>query len=127
MCKRLSIAALGLVLLGATGVRAELQDPTRPPDFSAVEAVVGTAGAMGLPAGSRLTLQSILISPTRRIAIVNGERVKEGDEIGTARVVEIRAWGLELEDDEGPFELRFSSILVKTRVEDRAKQNEESP
>ncbi len=127
MCKRLSIAVLGLVLFGATGVRAELQDPTRPPDFSEVEAMAGTPGAMGLAGTSRLTLQSILISPTRRIAIVNGERVKEGDEIGTARVVAIRAWGLELEDEEGPFELRFLSILVKTRVEDRAKQNEESP
>ena len=39
---------------------------------------------------SAWALQSILFASDRRIAVINGTRVKEGDRIGSARVVRIR-------------------------------------
>ena len=64
---------------------AALQDPTRPTD-PALYFGQGDAGN-----GSGWSLQSILSSPQRRIAIINGTRVREGDRIGSARVVSIKA------------------------------------
>jgi hypothetical protein len=76
-----SIMALMLVDIAAA---EELPDPTRPPaGFGQNQADVGVAAG---PA-----LQSILISPTRRIAIISGKTVKAGDKFGDARVVAINA------------------------------------
>jgi len=43
------------------------------------------------PPSSAWTLQSILSAADRRIAIINGTRVREGDRIGSARVVSIKS------------------------------------
>lgn len=68
--------------LGMTGNVNALQDPTRPTDpalyFGSGETRTGWS------------LQSILSAPGRRIAVINGARVREGDLIGSARVVHIR-------------------------------------
>ena len=73
-------------------------DPTRPP---AAPAITHSAGASE-PA-PRLRLESTLVSSFRRIAIINGERVREGQLIAGARVesidmneVVLRADGREL-------------------------------
>jgi len=72
-------------MIGTAGVPAwALQDPTRPTDPALY------FGANHRPDGSAWTLQSILSAPDRRIAIINGTRVREGDRIGGARVVSIR-------------------------------------
>ena len=57
-----------------------LPDPTRPADFTP-----GPDEAIA----ERLALQSILISPNRRQAIINGQAVKVGDHVGSSKVVEI--------------------------------------
>jgi MSHA biogenesis protein MshK len=73
-----------LVLLLAVGQPAagqELVDPTRPPNSPA-------PGAQdGAPAGTQL--QSVLIAPGRRIAIINGKSVALGDTLGESKVVKI--------------------------------------
>lgn len=57
----------------------EIPDPMRPPvGFGQGLAVDAT------PAGP--VLQSILISPTRRIAIISGKTLKVGDKFGDAKV-----------------------------------------
>lgn len=79
--------ALVLVLLlvcgSAFAQRGALVDPTRPP-IVAGEAAENEPTA---PAGPRL--QSILISPTRRIAVISGSTVVQGEKYGAATVVAI--------------------------------------
>ena len=59
----------------------DLVDPTRPPaGLGKFQADVASAGPV---------LQSILISPTRRIAIISGKAVKAGEKYGDAQVVAI--------------------------------------
>lgn len=75
-----------LVILAAVMVCSQanaLQDPTKPTDASAY------FGDSAIQPGG-WALQSILSSPKRRIAIINGTSVREGDRIGAARVIHIR-------------------------------------
>jgi MSHA biogenesis protein MshK len=79
--------ALFVVLLGATSLafaqRGTLVDPTRPP----MAAVESSAGESAAPAGPRL--QSVLISPTRRVAVISGSTVVQGGKYGSATVAAI--------------------------------------
>jgi MSHA biogenesis protein MshK len=69
---------LGVVLAGmAAAQTAPLADPTRPPGAGAESGAEAAA-----PAGARL--QSVLISPTRRVAVIDGRAVALGGRIGDA-------------------------------------------
>ena len=46
-------------------------------------------------------LGTILFGPDRKLAIVNGRIVEAGDEVGGARVVEIRSTSVILRDEAG--------------------------
>jgi MSHA biogenesis protein MshK len=68
-------------LLFTGGVEAaSFADPTRPATF--------TPGAAPAPSG-RPRLESVLIAPDRRLAVISGQRVQVGDRIGGAQVVSI--------------------------------------
>jgi MSHA biogenesis protein MshK len=79
--------ALFLLLLcfagSAFAQRAALVDPTRPPNMS----VESGAKESAAPAGPRL--QSVLISPTRRVAVISGSTVVQGGRYGNATVASI--------------------------------------
>lgn len=60
-----------------------MPDPMRPPSIVAEPEREQGAGAP-LP-----RLQSILISPTRRVATIDGRTVRVGDKVGDARVARI--------------------------------------
>lgn len=85
----LSHAATGTFTLpsGAT-----LQDPTRPADWQTVRA------ATAEPA-KQFQLNYILSSNERSQAMINGQRVGEGDRINGARVVRITAESVTLNVD----------------------------
>lgn len=88
-----------LAALVASGIAAaeSLPDPTRPPaEISAPPALAGQAAA---PDVNRL--QSIIISPTRRAAIISGQTVELGAMHGDARLVEVRENGVTLKGAEG--------------------------
>jgi MSHA biogenesis protein MshK len=72
----LAIAAAGPVLA------APFADPTRPPTVSGSE----RPGA-ALPAGPRL--ESVLIAPDRRLAIVSGQELTIGSRLGDGEVIAI--------------------------------------
>ncbi len=76
-------------------------DPTRPMQPSQF---FGDSAAVNL---DQLMLQSILYAPQRRIAVINGTRLQEGDRIGTARVVRIEAARVLLETSGGMRTLRL--------------------
>lgn len=78
--------AAALALLCAASVHAELGDPTRPPDYKKQAELPRAAAA----AAEKWALTSVLISPRRRVAVVNGQAVQEGDTVGSSRIVRIR-------------------------------------
>ena len=112
------VLALTLVAsLGAAhGARAEFGDPTRPPDMSAV-ALEMTVTAGGTP----IRVSSILVSQSRQFAVINGERLRVGDMIGDARVLEILPYAVWLETAEGDVEVRIGSEPVKVAVTDNVE------
>ena len=81
----MQVAMLGVMLaIGALVPPAwGLDDPTRPP--------AGLRGGMSARAasGDGLVLQSVIISPTTRSAIISGEHVMLGGRIGSARLVKV--------------------------------------
>ena len=81
---RALILPLLLCLAGAAAAqRAGLVDPTRPPNAASES----SAKELAAPAGPQL--QSVLISPTRRIAVISGSTVVQGDKYGSATVAAI--------------------------------------
>lgn len=76
----LLLAAAMLPVLAPADAQ-DLADPTRPPNASA------PGGPPESTAGTQL--QSVLISPGRRLAIINGKSVALGDAVGESKVVKI--------------------------------------
>ncbi len=96
MPRRYSILTLAVVLLVVpilANAQETLRDPTRPWSARSV-APVGSVTATGVT-GFRVT--AIFTSEKRRIAIVNGLRVSEGDRVNGATVVEILADDIRLD------------------------------
>jgi MSHA biogenesis protein MshK len=72
--------ALALALCAASAT-AQMNDPTRPPaSFGAGEPDTDGGGIM---------LQSVLISPNQKAAIINGVLVKLGEKYGDAVLIEV--------------------------------------
>jgi MSHA biogenesis protein MshK len=69
-----------LLLIPLQGWAASFPDPTRPASYTPAAAPV---------AAGRPRLESVLIAPDRRIAIISGQRVQVGDRIYGAEVVSI--------------------------------------
>ncbi len=75
-----SVLAMLLVSSASAQRSAPLADPTRPP-------AVGPTAEVVVPEGPRL--QSVLISPTRRTAVISGKTVALGARFGDATVESI--------------------------------------
>ncbi|GIX22277.1 MAG: hypothetical protein KatS3mg121_1060 [Gammaproteobacteria bacterium] len=74
--------------LSATVAAAEtLVDPMRP-DGAAAPSAAGAAA---------LRLQAVLVSPGRRLAVINGRVLREGERIAGARLLRIAERAVELE------------------------------
>lgn len=91
----LSILKPGLILAGVlhavAGAAQGLADPTRPP--AAVAAPAGSA----VPAGGPV-LQSVMLSPGRKVAMISGQVVPLGGRYGSARLVRLTDSEAELRD-----------------------------
>lgn len=81
------LAAAGV----ARGADAPVRDPMQPFRF------VGSAGGGGA-AAPRFALTAVLISPTRRVAIVNGKPYERGETVGGAEIVRIEADAVHLRE-----------------------------
>ncbi len=95
---------LMLVLLVAPVATAELVDPTRPP------AVPGGAPD---PAEPRRGLTSILVSPERRLATIDGETVRVGDRVQGGRVLAISPTTVRLAGPDGPLDLTLVPPVLR--------------
>lgn len=84
---------------------SKLADPTRPATEPALAAApVATTGPV---------LQSILISPTRRRAVIGGRTYKLGDKINGAVVADIQSYEVTLRQGQRETRLRLFPRLVK--------------
>lgn len=80
MRNRLLVLVFVIAGLQAAVAADSLRDPTRPTEFSTEPSAAPV---------SRLSVSAVFISGERRVAIVNGRRVREGDEIAGAIVAGI--------------------------------------
>jgi hypothetical protein len=80
---KLLVALVAALTAPAAGA-APFADPFRPP--RQIEQPVVDDGPKG-PASSRL--ESVLIGPDRRIAVISGQQYLEGERFGTGRVLRI--------------------------------------
>ncbi len=108
MVKRLGILMLALLGCAVSLGRAEetLPDPTRP----APEASI----AVGVPAASGPVLQSVMIRPGHRTAVIGGQLLTEGDLFGDARLVKISESEVELSGPGGAQTLKLFPGVEKT-------------
>ena len=65
------------VVLFLSSAAFALPDPTKPSSYRAENG------------GSEMRLESILFSPSRKVAVINGAVLSEGDTINDNRVIEI--------------------------------------
>ncbi len=100
---RILFVLFGLIMAGNA---AALRDPTRPTDPALYFSGSHNDG---------WTLQSILVSSNRRIAIINGKRVQEGDRVGSARIARIRNSHVIIKTGDRTLTLRLRPDNMKTR------------
>lgn len=87
---------LGLCALLPCATAEEFADPTRPPAAVAVPVAAGAAMDE-----SSSGLQSVIISKTRRAAIIDGETVELGGKHGGARLIEVNEGSVVLKGAQG--------------------------
>jgi hypothetical protein len=81
--RRMARGCVVLAMAAACAAALALDDPTRPPPGLRSGGVKRAAG------DEALVLQSVIISPSSRSAIINGEHVLLGGRIGAARLVKV--------------------------------------
>lgn len=89
--------ALTMALFSCAAVAEGLPDPTRPPDSIAAPVAAPVDGAASQP----VALQSIIISKTRRAAIIGGETVELGGKYGDAKLIEVKEGHVVLKNAQG--------------------------
>jgi len=116
-CARRAVAALAIALgcLSPAWGQA-LSDPTRPP-LAWLAAQQNAAGAAS-PTEQEVVphLQSLLIGPSRRYAIIEGQVLGVGDRFGDARVVAVRPAGVVLRSVRGTQTLKIFPDVEKRPV-----------
>lgn len=85
----------------------KLSDPTRP-----LQETVPTQRV--LPA---LKLNSVLISEQRRLAVINGQTVAEGEQVGGAKVLRISSDRVLLQRAGQPVEIRLHSSVIRSNAD----------
>ena len=110
MPRRMNPPALIATLLAMAVASAApaVEDPTRPPSPAEIRAWFGDAGD---PSGAEpaLRLQSVLISESRRVAIINDRRVGPGERVAGAKITAIEPGRVVLERDGETLILTISS------------------
>jgi MSHA biogenesis protein MshK len=90
---------------------AQVPDPTQPPSSRALEDIPSAGPDAIALAPQRLT--AIVVSPTRRVAVIDGVPVRVGDPVGTARVIEIEPLSVKLRGPEGEVVLSIAGPPLK--------------
>lgn len=97
--------AIALMPTGVAGAQA-LDDPTRPTALEVVEEQLAER--------SQWRLQSTLLADTRRLAVINGKTVSEGERVDGARLLQVQADRVTLLFEGERIVLRLTETQVKT-------------
>lgn len=114
MAERLiaAMCALAALLAGSSASQAALaqalRDPMRPPAAAEGGAVAAAGEA---PVAARL--QSVLISPARRVAVIDGRVVRVGERVGDATVVAISESQVVLQRADARETLKLNPVVEK--------------
>jgi MSHA biogenesis protein MshK len=95
----LTVASLGIVCPALA--LESLPDPTRPPNELFSTGVLAGKTKDHAQTSVHEDLQSIIISPRHRAAVINGERVELGEKVGDATLVEVRETSVVLQGASG--------------------------
>jgi len=114
---RLVLIIMLLTAMATVHARDRIPDPTRPPTQAEIDAWFGTGANTG--ARAPFQLQSILLAPQRRIAIIDGQRLREGERIDNAKVTLIEAGRVVLQRDGETIELHIDTHLTNNNDESR--------
>ena len=79
-----------------------LNDPTRPSTFKSAKV-----------ASKALNLESILISDERKVAVINGSVVAEGERVGVAEIVAINKDGVDVSSGGKNIRLVLESASIR--------------
>ena len=103
----------------------ELPDPTRPPTvLGGAHIPGGTGKSLGTAEdAASLQLQSVIVSPERKVAIINGQTVKLGEKVGDAIVVKISESEVVLRNGNNVQTLRLFPGLEKRQDGNRQTKN----
>jgi len=115
MSRLLICVAVLLLVPAAHG--APFADPTRPPDYAPADAAPGVSG------GSRL--ESVLIAPDRRVAVIGGQQVRLGEKFGDGRVVRITESEVVIRTADGTQTLKLFPEVEKRPRARREKRRED--
>lgn len=90
---------------------AELLDPTRPLEFRSPTVHDREASIMT----TTLVVESILISPRRRIVVINGRTLGEGDFLNGMEITAIDEGGVSMKKDGRDFFLKPASVTTTVK------------
>lgn len=105
LCKQWSCFLLTLVVGAGSAVAEELSDPTRPLDYRQTQT-----------SKPPLELNSILIGEGRRIAVINGQRATERQQIGDVFVLRILPNRVIVRRDGQQIELKLHSASTRSNA-----------
>lgn len=105
------VCVFGLVFGGAAFGESPLADPTRPGVSPAGEAKVRVEKA------DALTLNSTLVSPQRRVAVINGQVMQKGQMVAGATLVAVEPGFVLLHRGGEKIRLTLMTDTVKRAVE----------
>ena len=105
----MALVAMAMAVSAVSAHAENLPDPTKPP------ASLGQGEAVA----SGPVLQSILIAPTRRIAVISGKTLRVGDKFDDAKVVSIGETEVVLMSGKNKQVLRLYPLMRKTASDSR--------
>ena len=106
------LAGLLCMVSFATCAEEILPDPIRQP----AELSMSAASAVQAPSPRKIDLQSVIISPAYRAAIINGQLVKTGEMVGDATLVEVKEGKVVLQSAQGRQVLTlFPGVEIKKK------------
>jgi MSHA biogenesis protein MshK len=114
------VVAVAVMLVVIVNAAAETrEDPLRPPTYRDT-----AAGPVSQPGAPVWRVDEILISDSRRVAIVNGNSVKQGEYVNGARVVAIEPGYVTLKYNNKLITAPITLAPVKRRVAVRAEKQD---
>jgi MSHA biogenesis protein MshK len=117
MAHRMSriLVCVAAALFASAAQGAPFADPTRPPD-------AGSPAPSGASAGPRL--ESVLIAPDRRLAVISGKQVRLGGKYGEGQVVRITESEVVIRNGEGTETLK---LFPEAEKRPRAQRDKRAP